>query len=72
MTVSMNLGRYKLIFSDTHFEYARKKPTLSIYDKSENCETLYASFRSKDAFDSFIEMLRESHVLYEKERNKDD
>jgi hypothetical protein len=66
MTVSMNLGTFKLIFSDASFSDYRKKPTVSIYDKDANTETLVASFRSKEAFDWFIGKMREAHILYEK------
>ena len=66
MTVSINLGTYKLIFSDASFSYCRKKPTVSIYDKDNNAETLLASFNSKETFDWFIEKMREAHILYEK------
>ena len=55
MTYSMIVGKYKLIFSDTHFKDFRKKPTISVYDADTNSETKIASFNSQETFEWFIE-----------------
>lgn len=59
MTYSLDLGNYLLIVSDTHFSYARKKPTISVYSKDLNTETKIASFNSKETFEWFINIMRE-------------
>ena len=59
MTYSMMVGKYKLIFSDTHFKDFRKKPTISVYDADANCEIKIASFNSKETFEWFINELAE-------------
>lgn len=66
MTVSMTYGTFEMIFSDSSYSDYRKKPTVSIYDKDTNTETLVACFRSKEAFEWFIGKMREAHILYEK------
>ena len=55
MTYSMIVGKYKLIFSDTHFKDFRKKPTISVYDADTNSETKIASFNSQETFEWFVE-----------------
>ena len=60
MTYSMMVGKYKLIFSDTHFKDFRKKPTISVYDADTNSETKIASFNSKETFEWFIEAVVEA------------
>ena len=57
MTYSMIVGKYKLIFSDTHFKDFRKKPTVSVYDADTNSETKIASFNSQESFEWFIELI---------------
>jgi hypothetical protein len=54
MTYSLQIGKYKIIFSDSNFKPYRKKPTISIYDSDKNCETKIASFNSQDTFEWFI------------------
>ena len=65
MTYSIDLGNYKLIFSDSHFSYARKKPTISIYDKDKNTETKIASFNSQETFEWYVRMLKEQGMVIE-------
>lgn len=65
MTYSMDMGRYILFLSDTHFSHARKKPTISIYDKDENTETKFASFNSQETFELFVRMLKEQGMAIE-------
>jgi len=60
MTYSMMVGKYKLMFSDTHFKDFRKKPTISVYDADTNSETKIASFNSKETFEWFIEAVVEA------------
>ena len=55
MTYSMIVGKYKLMFSDTHFKDFRKKPTISVYDADTNSETKIASFNSQETFEWFVE-----------------
>ena len=64
MTYSLQIGKCKLIFSDTHFKPYRKKPTISIYDAELNIEQKIASFNSKETFEWFI---REYVMPYVKE-----
>lgn len=52
--INDNLTMY---FSDTHFSAYRKKPTISIYDKEQNCETKIASFNSEETFKFFLKTL---------------
>ena len=59
MTYSMQIGRCKLIFSDTHFKDFRKKPTISVYDADNNSETKIASFNSQEVFEWFINQVAE-------------
>lgn len=59
MTYSMQVGKYKLMFSDTHFKDFRKKPTISVYDAERNCEIKIASFVNQDTFEWFIEEVAE-------------
>lgn len=59
MTYSMMVGKYKLIFSDTHFKDFRKKPTISVYDADTNSETKIASFNSQETFEWFVEAVAE-------------
>lgn len=54
MTYSFDFGKFKLIFSDSSFSYARKKPTISVYDKAKNVETKIASFNNKETFEWFL------------------
>ena len=54
MTYSLQIGRYKMIFSDSNFKSYRKKPTISIYDAELNIEQKIASFNSQDTFEWFI------------------
>lgn len=65
MTYSMDMGRHILILSDTHFSYARKKPTISIYDKDKNTETKIASFNSQETFEWYVRMLKEQGMVIE-------
>ena len=65
MTYSMDMGRYIMFFSDTHFSHARKKPTISIYDKDENVETKIASFNSQETFEWYVRMLKEQGMVIE-------
>ena len=65
MTYSIDLGNYILIFSDSHFFYARKKPTISIYDKDKNMETKIASFNSQETFEWYVRMLKEQGMVIE-------
>ena len=58
MTYSIQLGKYKLMFSDSNFKPYRKKPTISIYDETENYETKIASFNSKETFEWFIKLIK--------------
>lgn len=60
MTYSMMVGKYKLMFSDTHFKDFRKKPTISVYDADTNSETKIASFNSQETFEWFIEAVVEA------------
>ena len=60
MTYSMVVGKYKLIFSDTHFKDFRKKPTISVYDADTNSETKIASFNSQETFEWFVEAVVEA------------
>lgn len=60
MTYSMIVGKYKLIFSDTHFKDFRKKPTISVYDADTNSETKIASFNSQETFEWFVEAVVEA------------
>ena len=60
MTYSMMVGKYKLIFSDTHFKDFRKKPTISVYDADTNIETKIASFNRQETFEWFIEAVVEA------------
>ena len=55
MTYSLQVGEYKMIFSDSNFKPYRKKPTISIYDAEKNCETKIASFNSQDTFEWFVQ-----------------
>ena len=57
MTYSIQIGEYKMLFSDSHFDYCRKKPTISVYDKNENRETKIASFNSKETFEWFVRLM---------------
>ena len=63
MTYSIQIDRrYRIIFSDSHFKYCRKKPTVSIYDADENCETKVASFNSQDTFKAFIDLISTKEI----------
>ena len=53
MTYSIDIGRYKVLFSDSNFAYIRKKPTISVYDKEQNMEVKMASFNNQEAFEWF-------------------
>lgn len=64
MTYSLQIGKYKMIFSDSNFKPYRKKPTISIYDAELNIEKKIASFNSKETFEWFI---RECVMPYAKE-----
>ena len=56
MTYAIDISdRYRIYFSDTHFNYARKKPTISVYDKNRNMEMKVASFNNDE---SFVYLLR--------------
>ena len=59
MTYSMQVGKYKLMFSDTHFKDFCKKPTVSVYDAERNSEIKIASFVNQDTFEWFIEEVAE-------------
>ena len=68
MTIYIPFGykhKYRLVFSDTHYKFARKKPTISIYDEINNCETKIASFNSQETFEWFIDVLSNSNVITE-------
>ena len=54
MTYSLQIGKYKMIFSDNNFKPYRKKPTISIYDADINVEQKIASFNSQDEFEWFV------------------
>lgn len=54
MTYSLQLGKYKMMFSDSNFKPYRKKPTISIYDEKLNIEYKIASFNNQDTFERFI------------------
>lgn len=54
MTYSLQIGKYKMIFSDSNFKAYRKKPTISIYDTELNIEQKIASFNSQDTFEWFV------------------
>ena len=54
MTYSLQIDKYKMIFSDSNFKPYRKKPTISIYDTELNIEYKIASFNSQDTFEWFI------------------
>lgn len=54
MTYSLQIGKYKMIFSDSIFKPYRKKPTISILDADINVEKKIASFNSQDEFEWFI------------------
>ena len=54
MTYSLQMGKDKMIFSDSHFKPYRKKPTISIYDADLNVEQKIASFNSQEAFEWFV------------------
>lgn len=54
MTYSLQIGNYKLIFSDSNFKPYRKKPTISVYDADINVEQKIASFNSQEAFEWFV------------------
>ena len=54
MTYSMQIGKYKMIFSDVNFKPYRKKPTISIYDADLNVEQKIASFNSQESFEWFV------------------
>lgn len=72
MTYSMIVGKYKLIFSDTHFKDFRKKPTISVYDADTNSETKIASFNSQETFEWFIEAVVEADRKTEQTERRDD
>ena len=55
MTYSINMGKFKIMFSDSTFKPYRKKPTISVLE--ENCETKIASFNSQETFEWFINKL---------------
>ena len=59
MTYSIMIGRYKVLFSDTHFKPFRKKPTISVYDAESNSETKIASFNSQETFEWFVKTIAE-------------
>ena len=53
MIASIRLNNNKkLVFSDSSFSFARKKPTISVVEN--NCETKIASFNSRETFEWFI------------------
>ena len=53
MIASIRLNNNKkLVFSDSNFSFARKKPTISVVEN--NCETKIASFNSRETFEWFI------------------
>lgn len=54
MTYSLQIGKYKIIFSDSNFKPYRKKPTISIYDTELNINQKIASFNSQDTFEWFV------------------
>lgn len=70
MTYSMMVGKYKLIFSDTHFKDFRKKPTISVYDADTNSETKIASFNSQETFEWFVESVVEADRKTEPQTSK--
>ncbi len=51
MTVSLNTGEYKILFSDSVF---KSKPTISVYNDKMNVEQKVASFTSQEAFEWFV------------------
>lgn len=57
MTYSTQIGKYKILLSDTTFKPYRKKPTISVYDEEKNCETKIASFNNQETFEWFIKLL---------------
>lgn len=57
MTYSVQIDKYKILFSDSNFKPYHKKPTISIYDEEKNCETKIASFNSQETFEWFIKLL---------------
>ena len=68
MTVYIPFGhnhKYRLVFSDTHYNYVRKKPTVSVYDERTNSETKIASFNSQETFEWFLDVLCNSNVIEE-------
>ena len=55
MTLSLKIDNtHTMYFSDCHFTPFRKKPTISIYDETENTETKIASFNNEEAFKWFV------------------
>ena len=63
MTVSFSLNKeFDMELSDTNFSFARKKPTIAIYDKRKNTSYKVASFNSKETFDWVVNMLLKSNV----------
>lgn len=56
MTYSINMGKFKIIFSDFTFKPYRKKPTISVLEG--NCETKIASFNSQETFEWFIKLMK--------------
>lgn len=67
MTYSIMIGRYKVLFSDTHFKPFRKKPTISVYDAESNSETKIASFNSQETFEWFVKTIAEQTEPTERE-----
>lgn len=59
MTYSANIGKYKIILSDSHYKWCRKRPTISVYDKEKNIETKIASFNSQETFEWFVKLVTE-------------
>ena len=56
MTYSIDMGKFKIMFSDSTFKPYRKKPTISILEG--NCETKIASFNSQETFEWFIKLMK--------------
>ena len=58
MTYSIQISnRYKIMFSDSSYKPYRKKPTISVYDIEQNCETKIASFNNQCAFEWFVKLM---------------
>lgn len=59
MTYSADTGKYKIFLSDSRYNWCRKKPTISVYDKEKNIETKVASFNNQESFEWLVKVVME-------------